>query len=485
MARTVLGEGRGEDDEGMAAIASVIRNRALNSGKGISEIILQPNQFSAWDKNDPNREYMLSLTQDNDDFLRALEIVRGVLSGETEDPTGGATHYVNPETASSSSLKWRRKLKNLGMIGNHEFYADPEHRYAEGGIVNSIMKAKFPNPLRAFLSQEEIDAIPEDRAQDIIDALAKTGPIKWGNREAEKAIENPLNALGTALLVISGGGLATQGLKIAGKYGLGALAGGAKAAKTYPKIAAGITGLGLLGLGNSEEDPRQVYAEQQKAFNAIAEKKAQQQETKTAAKETAASLIKAMHGGASTPSTTTNQNYTPAVKAQEKKEGVNKPLLAFGATLLNSDEGFFKALGQAGQAYVSTADQEEMKIRDTAKENAELELKKIRTALYGKQIEASLADNTNPWESNYKMLRALELSKKLQDGGFSARRDKIFETMVSSGLVGNSEEALADAMKKATNLAMQHSVATGGDSEQMSPEIIESNIIDAADYFGQ
>lgn len=118
LARTLDGEARGEDDEGMRAVAHVINNRARNTGFYPSEIAQQDRQFSTWNQDDPNRERIQNLPTDDEGYQRARRIAVDVLSGRDEDPTGGATHYYNPSIANPD---WSSSLTNNNTIGNHTF----------------------------------------------------------------------------------------------------------------------------------------------------------------------------------------------------------------------------------------------------------------------------------------------------------------------------------------------------------------------------
>ncbi|MEZ5825304.1 MAG: cell wall hydrolase [Geminicoccaceae bacterium] len=122
MARTILGEARGEGELGMTAVAWVIRNRAANPrwwGRSVTEVCKKPFQFSCWLKGDKN--YKLVAT---DAFAlhplarKARQIAQSVLSGSVPDPTNGADHYrhygVDPA--------WDDGHQPVASIGAHRFY---------------------------------------------------------------------------------------------------------------------------------------------------------------------------------------------------------------------------------------------------------------------------------------------------------------------------------------------------------------------------
>ena len=128
LARTLWGEARGEGAEGMEAVANVILNRvALAREKGgywwgdnVIEVCQQPYQFSCWNKDDPNREKLINLDENNVYFVTAKRIATRAVLGFLGDKTKGATHYH----ARSVMPYWARSLVKIAAIGNHIFYKD-------------------------------------------------------------------------------------------------------------------------------------------------------------------------------------------------------------------------------------------------------------------------------------------------------------------------------------------------------------------------
>ncbi|BCJ85358.1 spore cortex-lytic enzyme [Effusibacillus dendaii] len=108
MAQTVYGEARGEPYIGQVAIAAVILNRLQHPQfpHTIPGIIFQPGAFTAVS------DGQIWLTP-NETARRA---VRDALNGW--DPSGGATYYFNPETATS---KWIWSRPQIKKIGKHIF----------------------------------------------------------------------------------------------------------------------------------------------------------------------------------------------------------------------------------------------------------------------------------------------------------------------------------------------------------------------------
>lgn len=123
LARTLWGEARGEDDEGMKAVCCTIINRFNSkkwySGKTIAETCTKPWQYSCWNKNDPNLPKMLNLTYIQ--LKREMDIIKDVTSGVYNDITFGATHYYNPKVCSP---EWAKGKVPCYTHGNHLFFKD-------------------------------------------------------------------------------------------------------------------------------------------------------------------------------------------------------------------------------------------------------------------------------------------------------------------------------------------------------------------------
>jgi hypothetical protein len=126
--RTVLGEAANEPDEGMAAVAAVIRNRVQSGrfGASVPEVVLKPKQFEPW--NTPEgRSRMQGYAADSEPYSRAARAVDSVFS-EGSDPTSGATHFYSPTAQAALGReppKWAQGEPQT--IGRHAFYA-PEGR---------------------------------------------------------------------------------------------------------------------------------------------------------------------------------------------------------------------------------------------------------------------------------------------------------------------------------------------------------------------
>lgn len=120
-ALTVWGEARGEPFGGKVAVAWVIRNRVEKGGwwgDTYETVCKKPWQFTCW--HDHNKDKMLSVKADDPMYMDSLDAARGAIGGQFPDPTGGATHYFNPDVVAAP--KWALSATETVRIGNHLFF---------------------------------------------------------------------------------------------------------------------------------------------------------------------------------------------------------------------------------------------------------------------------------------------------------------------------------------------------------------------------
>ena len=152
--KTMLGEAGGESDQGLAAVAHVLKNRSGDSrwGGSIADVALAPKQFSTWNEgaggNNPGR-----YKPGTPAYERAGRIYDAVISGHHVDPTNGATHYYSPagmdllvrEGSQTNRLpRWleqeRRRSGGEVRLGGHIFVgrangAGSNSRRAQGPML--------------------------------------------------------------------------------------------------------------------------------------------------------------------------------------------------------------------------------------------------------------------------------------------------------------------------------------------------------------
>ena len=98
LAKTLQAEAGNQGYNGMVAVGSVIMNR-LGGGSDLGKVILQPGHFSAWNSTTGYAGGEQGQDMGFTPSSKAYEVADALLAGEYEDPTGGATHYYNPQLA--------------------------------------------------------------------------------------------------------------------------------------------------------------------------------------------------------------------------------------------------------------------------------------------------------------------------------------------------------------------------------------------------
>ena len=133
--RTIAFEAADEADEGKAAVAHVILNRQRSGrwGDNIKDVVTHPWQFEPWMT---RRTEMEKLSPDDPRYEDAARIADAVLSGQTPDPTAGATHFLNPtvvrQRRGGSLPSW---AQGEGQpIGRHTFYYPNEERTGRAAL---------------------------------------------------------------------------------------------------------------------------------------------------------------------------------------------------------------------------------------------------------------------------------------------------------------------------------------------------------------
>lgn len=123
LAHNIYFEGRGEGVEGQISIGHVTLNRMKADTHGWPDTVcgnvFKRKAFS-WTL---DRPYVnLGNRIERTAFLRAITIANGVLKGEYEDKTKGATHYFAPKGMEGGKDPWWAKdYTRVATVGNHIF----------------------------------------------------------------------------------------------------------------------------------------------------------------------------------------------------------------------------------------------------------------------------------------------------------------------------------------------------------------------------
>jgi spore germination cell wall hydrolase CwlJ-like protein len=184
--RTLLGEAGGEGTDGMAAVAHVLKNRAVDkSGRfpnSIAGVAKEPKQFSVW--ND-GAIPAAAMTPDHPMYQKAGRIYDAVMSGRTVDLTGGATHYYSPEGMKAQGKEkpdWydaeAAKAGGSIKIGGHVFAGKA------GSGFNGTGKIEFRDP-----SQDKLQAPFKSALSDTSAALGMPLRILSGHRGEDHPVE--------------------------------------------------------------------------------------------------------------------------------------------------------------------------------------------------------------------------------------------------------------------------------------------------------
>ena len=125
--RTIAFEASGEPQMAQIAVAYVVLNRKKSGrwGDNIKAVVTHPGQFEPWTTRQREIE---ELSPDDPRYQSAAIIADAVLSGQTPDPTAGATHFLNPtivrERRGGALPSW---AAGEGLtIGSHTFYFPDE-----------------------------------------------------------------------------------------------------------------------------------------------------------------------------------------------------------------------------------------------------------------------------------------------------------------------------------------------------------------------
>jgi spore germination cell wall hydrolase CwlJ-like protein len=137
--RTIAFEASDETEVGKVAVAYVILNRKKSGrwGDNIKAVVTHPGQFEPWMA---RRRDIETLSLIDPRYQSAAIIADAVLSGQTPDPTAGATHFLNPtivrERRGGSLPSWA--LGEGRPIGSHIFYS-PDASPPHAALMSSAM----------------------------------------------------------------------------------------------------------------------------------------------------------------------------------------------------------------------------------------------------------------------------------------------------------------------------------------------------------
>lgn len=179
--RTMYGEAANEPFEGLAGVASVIKNRMAQGkfgGTDATSVVRAPNQFEPW--NNPEARARMEALNPNDPKYQELGAIADmVFSGQQPDLTGGATHFFAPKAQAALGRPVPAWAQGQGTpIGAHTFFK-PEGGGGPAGGVQSVAAgltgAPQPAPSPSSANQRIIAGLADPRTRKA--AMGLAGPI--------------------------------------------------------------------------------------------------------------------------------------------------------------------------------------------------------------------------------------------------------------------------------------------------------------------
>ena len=148
LAKTIQAEAGNQGPVGMLSVGSVIMNRLMsgNYPNKLHDVILQPGQFSAWNKTTGYADGLQGQDMSFTPSDAAYSIADQLLDTNYNDPTGGATHFYNPAI---SNPAWGKTAGgNWKTIGDHVFGTPANKDTTMSTILNNapVIAATSNNP---------------------------------------------------------------------------------------------------------------------------------------------------------------------------------------------------------------------------------------------------------------------------------------------------------------------------------------------------
>jgi hypothetical protein len=132
LAAAIYGEARSESREGQDAVAHVSINRASLGDVSVADAVYGSGgalygQFSFANPGEYSKTIGDAPRNDPTGWASAIAVAQDALQGKTTDPTGGASHYYNPNIRVPG---WASTMPKTTKIGNHQFHkaSDAETR---------------------------------------------------------------------------------------------------------------------------------------------------------------------------------------------------------------------------------------------------------------------------------------------------------------------------------------------------------------------
>jgi hypothetical protein len=177
MARTLYGEARGCGAAGMRHVASVILNRAAHPrwwGNDPVSVCVAPEQFSCWNKNDPNLPKLKKITTADPIFSVAVGIAEAAIAGTLTDETGGADSYY--AVSMPHPPAWAPRAVKTFTDGWHQFCRvelPAERDMPDAAPVSVQAVNEPPAPLNPPPAGSTVVASDPDNSADVLMAAER------------------------------------------------------------------------------------------------------------------------------------------------------------------------------------------------------------------------------------------------------------------------------------------------------------------------
>lgn len=123
LVRLVVGEAAGEGPVGQRAVAHVVANRMAQSGQGLQDVVFARNQFEPMG-NAATRMRLMAMPTTAPQYQRVAAALQPFFAGESQDPTGGATHFYAPTAQAQLGRRPPSWDNGSGQdIGRHRFFS--------------------------------------------------------------------------------------------------------------------------------------------------------------------------------------------------------------------------------------------------------------------------------------------------------------------------------------------------------------------------
>lgn len=181
---------------GYGAVAGVIRNRAVKSGKTFSEVVAEPNAFEGYD----NAQYK-GLKSGSPQYQAVLSEVRPVLQGQADNPVGSADAYYSPagqKAKGRQAPSWAQGKQPVANVGGNVFFNGVYNPQAQADLMEKggynsgasapVQTAPMPQggPVAASAASPSVVAQPQPIQQnDNFQGYDQNGRPVWSQPGVE------------------------------------------------------------------------------------------------------------------------------------------------------------------------------------------------------------------------------------------------------------------------------------------------------------